>query len=54
MSVKGIESVLGVWGYDVGVEAGWLAGGDCGVRGERPVVPEGVAGEDGRWESGPR
>ena len=54
MSVKGIEFVLGVRGYDVRVEAGWVAGGDCGVCGERPVVSEGVEGEDGRWESGPR
>jgi len=54
MSVKGIESVLGVWWDDVGVEAGWMAGGDGGVRGERPVVSEGIEGEDGRWESGPR
>ena len=52
MSVKGIESVLGVRGYDVGVEAGWVASGDCGVRGERPLVSEGIEGEDGGRESG--
>ena len=49
-NVEGIESVFGVWWDDVGVEAGRLAGADGGVCGERPVVPEGVAGEDGRWE----
>jgi len=54
MYVKGVESVLGVRWDDVGSEAGWLAGANCGVCGERPVVSKGIAGADGRWESGPR
>ena len=52
MYVKGVEFVLRVWGDDVGIEAGWVASGDGGVCGERPLVPEGVEGADGRRESG--
>ena len=52
MCVKGVESILGVRGDDVRVEAGWMAGRDCGVCGERPLVSEGVEGEDGGRESG--
>ena len=54
MFVKGIEFVLRVRGDDFGVEAGWMAGADGGVCGERPVVSEGVEGEDRGRESGPR
>ena len=52
MCVKGVEFVLGVRGDDVGVASGWMAGADRGVCGERPLVPEGVKGEDGGRESG--
>jgi len=51
MYVKRIEFVLRVWGNDVGIEAGWVAGADGGVCGERPLVPEGVEGKNRGRES---
>ena len=52
MNVKGVEFVLRVWGNDFGIEVSRVACGDGGVCGERPLVPEGVEGADGRRESG--
>ena len=52
MCVKGVESVLGVWWDYAGLASGWVACADGGVCGERPVVSEGIEGEDGGRESG--
>ena len=54
MCVKGIESVLGLRGHDVGFEVSGLACADGCVCGERPVVSEGIEGKDRGRESGRR
>ena len=52
MYVKGVESILGVRWDDVGFEVSGLACADGCVCGERPVVSEGIEGEDRGRESG--
>jgi hypothetical protein len=47
IDVKGIKFVLRVWGNDFRVAISRVAGTDGGICGERPLVPEGVTGQDG-------